>query len=196
MDKQAVHEGVRERVASLSAEFNYHTREADRIRDALDAAKAFLQYDVDSPPDYSGIDFRGQSIRLSLMQVAERNGGIVVTREVTGVFVEAGLYTSRDDANVAIHDTLQSSRDFAKVGVGVYARVDRTPTSDEPTTTRSPSEIIKALILEGKQISKGSAADALHEAGYDFGTKNPQRVAGGALRQAMRALNATGGSAR
>ncbi|MYA50690.1 MAG: hypothetical protein F4045_05845 [Chloroflexi bacterium] len=189
MDKQAVHAGVRERVASLSAELDYHIREADRIRGALDAAEVFLQCDVDSPPDYSGVDFLGQSMHRSLLQIAERNGGTVVTRDVTGVFVEAGLYTSRDDANIAIHDTLQKSREFTKVGVGVYARVDRTPITDGPAASRRPSEILKALLLQGKQINKGLAVDALHEAGYDFGLRNPQRVAGGALRQAMRALD-------
>ena len=189
MDRQATQDVVRERVISLHAELNYHTRRAERIRSAIDSAEAFLQNDTDPEPDYSGIDFLGQSMRLSLIQIAERNGGTVVTREVTGMFVEAGLYTSRDAANVAIHDVLQGSKEFTKVGTGVYAKVDRAVTTDNGhAASESPSKILVAFLREGRKLNKSLAVDALREAGYDFGSKNQQRVAGGALRQALRAF--------
>lgn len=189
MDRQTAHEVMRKRLASLSAEFDYHKREADRIQIAMNAAEAFLQSDADPEPDYSGIDFLGQSMHRSLVQIAERNGGTVVTREVTGVFVQAGLYTSRDAANIAIHDVLQGSKEFAKVGTGVYAKVHSVTTSTNgQMTSESPSKILVTFLREGRKLNKSLAVDALREAGYDFGSKNQQRVAGGALRQALRAF--------
>ena len=185
MDRQTVHDSVRERIAQLEAAIEYLGRELDHAMKARDAAATFLRSDDDLPADFTGIDFMGQAINRSLIQVAERNGGRVVARDAAVAFVDAGRFASRDLAATAVNDTLQRSRDFVRMGTGVYARVYR----GEPAVDVRPSAVLLPEVRDNPDLTTADALALLQEAGYDFGQGNPPRIAANALAWCRRLLD-------
>lgn len=88
------------------------------------------RYDPDAAR--SAFDSAFQSTRDQLVQLAQANGGLLITKKAVPALVDAGAFPSKMEANRAVFDALAKATVFDKVKPGQYRYVGPDPREGPP----------------------------------------------------------------
>ena len=125
------------------------------------------------------------SVNNALIELAKENGGVVVTKQVIGWFVKAGVFSTRGDANDNIHSTLRRSKNFRKdeKRKGVYHLVagdgwNEPPAHNAPVNGNKPhlADVVGLFIAEHPEWGHKDLVEAVKQTGYDFQGKRPDQA--------------------